>query len=335
MKLASLRAGLDGELVLVSRDLTHMVRVSDIAATMQDALDNWAGVRPLLAARYQGLVEGTGSGVEPFNCAQVASPLPRAYQWCDGSVFAAHNDRMSKWINKPVDPRFYQEPWMYQGASDTFLAPTDSIPGVSEDWGIDYEAEVAVVTDAVPYGVTQKDAEAHVALVMLVNDISLRNLIPAELSKGFGFVQSKPASAFSPVAVTPDELGTAWRDCRVHLRLRSFVNGALFGDPDAGEMVHGFDRLVSHVAKTRAIGPGSIIGSGTVASADPARGTSCIVERRVVESLAHGNPSTPFLRFGDRVKLEMLDHNGQSIFGSIDQSVVRVEAGHIAGTPAA
>jgi fumarylacetoacetate (FAA) hydrolase len=283
-------------------------------------------VKPLLAARYQALIDGEEPKAEAFDPARVHSPLPRAYQWCDGSVFPAHNERMAKWIKKPIDPRYYEEPWMYQGASDAFLAPTDPIPGVSEDWGIDYEAEIAVVTDAVPYGVSVRAAGAHIALVMLANDVSLRNLIPAELSKGFGFVQSKPASAFSPIAVTPDELGSAWRDCRLHLRLRSFVNGTLFGDPDAGAMIHGFDKLIAHAAKTRALGPGSIIGSGTVASPDPARGTSCLAERRVVEALEHGSPKTPFLRFGDRVKLEMLDADGHSIFGFIEQEVVRVQA---------
>jgi fumarylacetoacetate (FAA) hydrolase len=325
MKLATLRTSRpDGELVVVSRDLKRMRRVSDIAPTLQAALDDWARAKPLLAARYQALVEGKDPAAEAFDPARAHSPLPRAYQWCDGSVFSAHMERMAKWIKKPIDPRYYDEPWMYQGASDAFLAPTDPIPGVSEDWGIDYEAEVVVVTDAVPYGVKEQAAGTHIALVMLANDVSLRNLIPPELSKGFGFVQSKPASAFSPIAVTPDELGGAWRDSRLHLRLRSFVNGVMFGDPDAGEMIHAFDKLISYVAKTRALSPGSIIGSGTVANSDPARGTSCITERRVIETLDHGSPKTPFLRFGDRVKLEMLDQNGHSIFGAIEQEVVRV-----------
>lgn len=325
MKFATLRTNKpDGELVVVSRDLTRMSRVRDIAPTMQAALDDWARVKPLLDARYQSLVQGKDTAAEAFDPARAHSPLPRAYQWCDGSVYSAHMERMAKWINKPIDPLYYQEPWMYQGASDAFLAPTDPIPGVSEDWGIDYEAEVVVVTDTVPYEVKEQAAGAHIALVMLANDVSLRNLIPPELNKGFGFVQSKPASAFSPIAVTPDELGNAWRDCRLHLRLRSFVNGSMFGDPDAGEMIHGFDRLIAYVAKTRALAPGLIIGSGTVANSDPARGTSCITERRVIETLAHGNPKTPFLRFGDRVKLDMLDQDGHSIFGAIEQEVVRV-----------
>jgi fumarylacetoacetate (FAA) hydrolase len=208
MKLATLRTSRpDGELVVVSRDLKRMRRVRDIAPTLQAALDDWGRAKLLLAARHQALVEGKDSAAEAFDPARAHSPLPRAYQWCDGSVFSAHMERMAKWIKKPIDPLYYDEPWMYQGASDAFLAPTDPIPGVSEDWGIDYEAEVVVVTDAVPYGVKEQAAGAHIALVMLANDVSLRNLIPPELSKGFGFVQSKPASAFSPIAVTPDELG--------------------------------------------------------------------------------------------------------------------------------
>ena len=210
---------------------------------------------------------------------------------------------------------------MYQGASDGFLAPTEDIPAASEDWGIDYESEIAVITTRVPYGATPAQAGASIALVMICNDVSLRNLIPAELAKGFGFVQSKPASAFSPVAVTPDELGGAWRDFRLYGRLRSYVNGTLFGDPDPGAMVHGFDRIVAHAAKTRALSAGSIIGGGTVANDDPARGTSCITERRVLETFSGGKPITPFLRFGDRVRIEMFGEDGVSLFGAIDQKV--------------
>ena len=322
MKLASLRSTKpDGELVVVSRDLRTMVRVAEVAPTLQAALDDWARVRPRLEDRYRRLLAGDEGSAEPFDPRRAHSPLPRAYQWCDGSVFPAHMERMAKWIQKPVDPRFYEEPFMYQGASDAFLAPTDDIPAVTEDWGVDYESEVAIVTDAVPYGTPAGKAGAHIALVMLCNDVSLRNLIPPELSKNFGFVQSKPASAFSPVAVTPDELGAAWRDCRVHLPLRSHVNGTLFGDPDAGQMIFGFDRLIAHAAKTRPLSAGTIVGSGTVANADARRGTSCITERRVIETLEHGSPRTPFLKFGDRVRIEMLGADGQSIFGAIEQTV--------------
>jgi fumarylacetoacetate (FAA) hydrolase len=322
MKLATLRsARLDGELVVVSRDLKRMASAADIAPTLQAALDEWEGSSARLAERYCELNDGTNG--EAFDLARALSPLPRAYQWCDGSVYEAHMTRMAKWTNKPVDPRYYNEPWMYQGASDAFLAPTEDIPAASEDWGIDYEGEIAVVTTAVPYGASPAQAGAAIALVMLCNDVSLRNLMGAELSKGFGFVQSKPASAFAPVAVTPDELGNAWRDFRLHLPLRSYVNGKLNGDPDAGEMIHGFDRLIAHVAKTRALSAGSIIGGGTVASDDPQRGTSCLAERRVIEMLNTGEMATPFLQFGDRVRLEVLDGDGQSVFGIIDQIVVQ------------
>ncbi len=323
MKLATLRSARpDGELVVVSRDLARMTRAADIAPTLQAALDDWSAIRPRLAERYEALMAGQAPA-EPFDPALAHSPLPRAYQWCDGSVYIAHTERMSKWIKKEVDPRYTTEPWMYQGASDGFLAPRDDIPAVDEAWGIDYEGEIAVITDAVPYGVPVAQAGAHVALVMLANDVSLRNLMAAELSKGFGFVQTKPASAFSPVCATPDELGAAWRDSRLHLPLRSWVNGKRFGDPDAGEMVHGFDRLIAHTAKTRALSAGSIIGSGTVASRDPKRGVSCLQEQRVIEALEFGEAKTPFLHFGDRVRIEMLDEAGQSVFGAIEQTVVK------------
>jgi fumarylacetoacetate (FAA) hydrolase len=321
VKLATLRAALpDGELVVVSRDLARMMRAKDIAPTLQAALDQWTSAQPRLVERYQALNAGQG---EPFDPKRAHSPLPRAFQWCDGSVYEAHMLRMGKWIGKDVDPRYYQEPWMYQGASDAFLAPHDDIPAGSEDWGIDYEGEIAVVTTSVPYGATPVQAGAAIALMMLCNDVSLRNLIGPELSKGFGFVQSKPASAFAPVAVTLDELGDAWRDFRLHRPLRSHVNGELFGDPDAGAMLHGFDRLVAHAAKTRALSAGSIVGGGTVANTDPGRGTSCITERRVIEQLNTGKMVTPYLRYGDRVRLEVLDGEGQSIFGTIEQTVVQ------------
>jgi fumarylacetoacetate (FAA) hydrolase len=323
MKLASLRAKRpDGELVVVSRDLKRMARASDIAPTLQAALDDWQALRPRLEERFEAL-ERDRVRSEPFDQKAAHSPLPRAYQWCDGSVYAGHNERMAKWQNKPLDPRWYQEPWMYQGMSDGFLAPTDDIPGQTEDWGIDYEGEVAVVTGAVPYAASAAAAAHAILLVMLANDVSLRLLIGPELSKGFGFVQSKPASAFSPVAATLDELGAHWRDCRVHYPLVSHVNGEKHGDPDAGEMVHGFDRLIAHVAKTRTLGPGSIIGSGTVSSKDETRGTSCLAERRVIEQLATGAPRTPWLKFGDRVRIEMFDERGASIFGAIDQKVAK------------
>lgn len=321
VKLATLRSSRpDGELVVVSHDLKRMARAGDIASTLQAALDDWDATRPRLAQRYLSINNGGES--EPFDQSRAHSPLPRAYQWCDGSVYEAHMQRMAKWINKPVEKRYYDEPWMYQGASDAFLAPTDDIPAGSEDWGIDYEGEIAVVTTAVPYGASSAEAGSRIALLMLCNDVSLRNLIGPELSKGFGFVQSKPASAFAPVAVTPDEVASAWRDFRLHLPLRSHVNGKLYGEPNAGEMVHGFDRLIAHTAVTRALSAGSIIGSGTVANNDASRGTSCLTERRVLEILAGGEAKTPYLQYGDRVRLEVFDEHGQSVFGAIDQKVV-------------
>lgn len=322
MKLATLRtAATDGELVVVSRDLSRMTRVRDIAPTLQAAIDDWAAVRPALEDRYARLSAGEDPAAEPFDPAQAHSPLPRAFQWCDGSVYRAHAVRMQKWIGKPLPESYSEELWMYQGASDAFLAPTEDIPAKSEDWGIDYEAEIAVVTTRVPYGAAPETAAEHIALLMLCNDVSLRNLIPAELEKGFGFVQAKPASAFAPVAITPDEAGSAWRDWRLHVPVRSYVNGKLFGDPDAGEMEHGFDALIAHAARTRALGAGTIVGAGTIASEDPARGTSCLTERRVVEALEHGAPRTEYLRYGDRVRIEAIAEDGTSLFGAIDQRV--------------
>ena len=324
MKLATLKSDKpDGELVVVTRDLGRMARVGDIAPNLQAALDDWARARPRLEERFRQLDSGEQPG-EPFDRARAHSPLPRAYQWLDGSVYAGHNERMARWRNIPLNPHYYTEPWMYQGCSDGFLAPTEDIPGASEDWGIDYEGEIAVVTDFVPYGCKTEDAGHHIALVMLANDVSLRELIGDELSKGFGFVQSKPASAFSPVAATPDELGAAWRDSALHRPLLSFINGVKFGDPDAGGMTHNFARLISHAAKTRSLAVGTIVGSGTVAGKDTDRGVSCLAEQRVIEALEHGKAKTPYLRFGDKVRIEMLDERGNSIFGAIEQTVRRV-----------
>jgi len=322
LKLATLRsARRDGELVVVSRDLSRFTRTSAIAPTLQAALDDWSALRPRLEEISMRLNEGSTG--EPFDPRQCLSPLPRAYQWCDGSVYQAHMERMGKWIGKPVDPRFWQEPWMYQGSSDAFLAPTEDIPAGSEEWGVDYEGEIAVIATDVVYGASPAQAGRSIALVMLCNDVSLRNLMGAELSKGFGFVQTKPQSAFSPVAVTLDELGGDWRDYRLHRALDSYVNGVKFGSPGAGDMVHGFDVLLAHAAKTRSLCAGTIVGGGTVASMDASHGTSCITERRVLEILSGGEPKTPFLRYGDTVKLEMLDDAGRSIFGAIEQRMAR------------
>jgi len=321
MKLATLRNGRrDGELVVVSRDLTRMARVAGIAPTLQAALDDWSRTRPLLQARYERLTAGDEPG-EPFDQRAALSPLPRAYQWADGGVYLAHQQRMRP---EGVPAWFASETSMYQGGSDGFLAPTDDIVHADTAWGIDYEAEVAVITDDVPYGTPEADAGRFIALLMLVNDVSLRNLIPAELGKGFGFFHSKPATAFAPVAVTPDELGAAWTNWRVHGRVRSTINGELWGEPDAGEMSFGFEHLIAYCAKTRSLAAGTIIGAGTIANADVARGFSCIAERRSVEASQSGAATTPYLAFGDRVHIEMLNEQGESIFGAIDQRVAEL-----------
>ncbi len=323
MKLATLRDGTrSGELVVVSRDLTRCVSVADEVATMQEALDRWESMAAPLREISQDLNSGAVRDAPPFDQARAMSPLPRAYQWADGSAYINHVELLRKARGAEMPESFRSDPLMYQGGSDGFLGPRDDIRLESEDWGIDFEAEVAVVTDDVPMGTNAKTAADHIKLIMLVNDVSLRNLIPAELAKGFGFFQSKPASAFSPVAVTPDELGKAWDGARVHLPLVTHLNNAEFGRVDCGaDMVFDFPALIAHAAKTRALGAGTIIGSGTVSNYDRSKGSSCIAERRALESIEHGAPQTPYMRFGDRVRIEMFDGKGKSIFGAIDQHV--------------
>jgi fumarylacetoacetate (FAA) hydrolase len=324
MKLASLKPGRDGALVVVARDLKTCVPVSHIAHTLQAALDDWHDAAPKLAQAYEQLNGGAATNARPFDPKQCMSPLPRAYQWADGSAYVTHVELVRKARGAEMPPSFWTDPLMYQGGSDSFIGPTDDIVAGDEAWGIDFEAEVAVVTDDVPYGTLAADAGEHIKLLMLVNDVSLRNLIPAELAKNFGFFQSKPASAFSPVAVTPDELGGAWRDAKLHLPLQVWLNGEKFGEPDAGvDMTFSFAQLIAHAAKTRAMAAGSIVGSGTVSNKSGNVGSCCIAERRTIETLETDMPSTPFLKFGDRVRIEMRDVNGQSIFGAIDQHVVQ------------
>jgi fumarylacetoacetate (FAA) hydrolase len=258
---------------------------------------------------------------------RLMAPLPRAYQWADGSAFLYHVELVRKARNAEMPPEFYKDPLMYQGGSDDFIGPRQNIEAVDEAHGIDFEAEVAVITDDVPMGTDAPSARGHIRLVMLVNDVSLRNLIPAELAKGFGFFQSKPASSFSPVAVTPDELGVNWRDAKLHLPLRSQLNGKPFGQPNAGaDMNFDFGQLIAHAARTRNLRAGTIIGSGTVSNRDPTAGSSCLAERRMIETIRQGKPSTPFMKFGDRIHIEMLDESGRSIFGAIDQKVVQYKA---------
>jgi len=323
MKLGSLRErGRDGALVVVSRDLSRVARVPEVALTLQGALDDWAAVAPRLRDAHDRLERGTIAGAFAFDASQVAAPLPRAFQWVDGSAYLSHVERVRKARGAEMPESFRTDPLMYQGGSDGFLGPRDPILAASEDWGIDLEAEVAVVTDDVPMGCAAAAAGRHVALLLLVNDVSLRNLIPAELAKGFGFLQGKPASALSPVAVTPDELGSAWDGARVHLPLRSFVNERPIGWPHcAADMAFDFPALIAHAARTRALGAGTILGSGTVSNYDRSVGVSCLAEQRMIETIESGAASTPFLRFGDRVKIEMLDGAGRSIFGAIDQRV--------------
>jgi fumarylacetoacetate (FAA) hydrolase len=333
MKLATLKSGgRDGTLVVVSRDLVTCQAVPKVARTLQQALDDWDHVAPKLRHVYDQLNAGTAAGAESFIEEECASPLPRAYQWADGSAYINHVELVRKARGAQVPPSFYTDPLMYQGGSDSFVGPCDPIAVLSEEWGVDLEAEVAVVTGDVPMGATVEQAAGAIRLVMLVNDVSLRNLIPKELEKGFGFFQSKPASAFSPVAVTPDELGDAWRDSKLHLPLLVTLNDQPFGRPNAGDdMTFSFAQLIAHAAKTRELGAGSIIGSGTVSNkqgslhgssiANGGVGYCCLAELRMYETIEQGAPSTPFLRFGDTVRIEMLDADGASVFGAIDQEV--------------
>jgi len=327
MKLASLPHGRDGQLVVVSRDLSRCVAVPHIAPTLQRTMDEWTHLAPRLMRVYEILNDGDAEGAKPFNPRDCASPLPRAYQWADGSAYVTHVELVRKARGAEMPPSFWTDPLMYQGGSDSFIGPCDPISAGDEAWGIDFEAEVAVITDDVPPGVGASGAEHHIKLLMLVNDVSLRNLIPSELAKNFGFFQSKPASAFSPVAVTPDELGEAWSGGKVHLPLTVDFNGVRFGSPNAGEdMTFSFPQLIAHAAKTRMLGAGTIVGSGTVANKDHSHGSCCIAERRTLEQLEHGAPRTPFMKFGDRVRIEMFDSEGRSIFGAIDQDVIRYES---------
>ena len=328
MKLASLNTGRDGALVVVSRDLARFLPAD---MTMQAALDDWHNTQPVLQALYVRANAGEG---EVFDEAMCASPLPRAYQWADGSAYVNHVELVRKARGAEMPESFWTDPLMYQGGSDTFLAPRADIVMADPSWGIDFEGEVAVVTDDVPMGATVEEAAAAIRLVMLVNDVSLRNLIPAELGKGFGFFQSKPSSAFSPVCVTPDELGDDWRDGRLHRPLAVHYQGEAFGEANAGvDMTFNFPTLVAHAAKTRPLGAGAIIGSGTVSNKDadgsPGKpivegglGYSCLAEVRMIETINEGSPRTAFMNDGDVVRLEMHDANGHSIFGAIEQRVV-------------
>jgi fumarylacetoacetate (FAA) hydrolase len=328
MKLGSLKeGGRDGTLIVVSRDLSRAVRVPSIASTLQRALEDWEQAAPRLNQVYEvlnGSPAETINGEESFavDFAELAAPLPRAYEFVDGSAYLPHVERVRRARGAEVPESFYTDPLMYQAVSAGFYGPRDPILVASEDYGIDLEAEVLVVTDDVPMGVSPEQAARHIQLVGLVNDVSLRALIPAELAKGFGFLQSKPRSALSPVLVSPDELGEAWQDCKLHRPLLTHINGQWFGAPQAGvDMQFDFAQLVAHAARTRPLSAGTLVGSGTVANQDTALGASCFAEKRTVETLQTGKPITPFLKFGDRVRIEMLDEQGASLFGAIEQTV--------------
>ncbi|WP_322103704.1 fumarylacetoacetate hydrolase family protein [Paraburkholderia sp. J41] len=324
MKLATLKDGTrDGQLIVVSRDLRNAAIADAIAPTLQRVLDDWRFYAPQLAELYEALNHGRARNAFSFDASACMAPLPRAYQWADGSSYVNHVELVRRARGAQMPEEFWTDPLMYQGGSDDFIGARDDIVCASEAFGIDFEAEVAVMTGDVPMGATPEAALRAVRLVTLVNDVSLRNLIPAELAKGFGFFQSKPASAFSPVAVTPDELGEHWREGRVHLPMLVYWNGCKVGQPDAGtDMVFHFGQLIAHAAKTRNLRAGAIVGSGTVSNKDAKRGYCCIAEKRCLEMIEHGAAQTEFMKFGDTVKIEMLDEAGKSIFGAIEQAVV-------------
>lgn len=323
MKLATYKDGSrDGQLVVVSRDLSLAHFASDIATRMQQLLDDWNFISPQLEELSQSLNHGKARHAFAFDPKMCMAPLPRAYQWADGSAFINHVELVRKARNAEVPESFYSDPLMYQGGSDDFIGPCDDVVCPSEEFGIDFEAEVAVVTGDVPMGVSADAAIENIRLLMLVNDVSLRKLIPAELAKGFGFFQSKPATAFGPVAITPEELGAAWRGGRVHLNLESRWNGKRVGLCDAGpEMTFHFGQLIAHLCKTRYARAGSIVGSGTVSNKDWSRGYSCIAEKRAIETIESGAPKTEFMKFGDTIRIEMNGADGASLFGAIEQRI--------------
>ena len=328
MKLATYKDGSrDGQLVVVSRDLSTAHYATGIASKLQQVLDDWNFISPQLQDLYETLNSGKARHAFPFEPAQCMAPLPRAYQWADGSAFINHVELVRKARNAEVPDTFYTDPLMYQGGSDDFMGPRDDVVVASEDFGIDFEAEIAVITADVGMGTTPDKAIDGVRLVMLANDVSLRNLIPAELAKGFGFFQSKPATAFSPVAVTIDELGDAWKDGRLHMTLQSTWNGRKVGMCEAGpEMTFHFGQLIAHLCKTRNVHAGSVIGSGTVSNKDWTRGYSCIAEKRAIEAIEGGKPVTEFMKFGDTIRIEAKGKDGQSVFGAIDQKVVALQS---------
>ncbi|HEY6979360.1 fumarylacetoacetate hydrolase family protein [Reyranella sp.] len=325
MKLATLKeGGRDGTLIVVDRGLTRAVRATGIVPTLQKAIEDWTSLSPRLAALSEQLRDGKAPGSFDLDTAALAAPLPRAFQWADGSAYVVHVELVRKARGVEMPPSFWTDPLMYQGGSDSFVGPNDEIELEDEAWGIDFEGEIGVIVDDVPMGTSAAAARRHIKLVTILNDVSLRNVIVTELAKGFGFFHGKPATAFAPVAVTPDELGEAWDGGKLDLPLISTLNGKEFGHPNAAtDLTFDFGQLIAHAARTRHLEAGTVVGSGTVANRDPSAGCSCIAERRVRETIDNGKPATPFMRFGDRVRIEMFDRAGHSIFGAIDQRVVR------------
>lgn len=323
MKLATIKNNTrDGQLVVVNRDLTKAVKVPEISKTLQEAIDNWEIIAPKLEQVYQQLQNETALNSFDFDSAQAMAAIPRAYHWADGSAYVTHVELVRKARNAELPETFWTDPLIYMGASDAFIGANDDIKIENEEWGIDFESEVAVITDDVPAGVSVKNAQKHIKLIAIINDVSLRNLIPNELSKQFGFYQSKPWTSFAPVVVTPDELGNSWNDTKVHLPLLSTLNSKIIGSPNAGiDMTFNFAQLIAHAAKTRSLMAGSIIGSGTVANQGSPNGSSCLAEVRCLEIIKDGKASTPFMSFGDRIEIEMKNEQGNSIFGKIDQVV--------------
>jgi fumarylacetoacetate (FAA) hydrolase len=327
MKLASLKeGGRDGTLIVVDRELRRAVRATNIASTLQKALDDWARVAPRLAALAEELRDDKAPGSFELDTKALAAPLPRAYQWADGSAYVVHVELVRKARGVEMPPSFWTDPLMYQGGSDSFIGANDEIELGDEAWGIDFEGEIGVITDDVPMGISPEAARKHIKLVTILNDVSLRNVIVSELAKGFGFFHGKPATAFAPVAVTPDELGSAWDGAKLNLPLISTLNGREFGHPNAAtDLTFDFGQLIAHAARTRYLEAGTVVGSGTVANRDASVGCSCIAERRVRETIDTGKPATPFMKFGDHIRIEMFDRQGQSIFGAIDQMVVKYD----------
>lgn len=326
MKLASLKQGRDGQLIVVSRELDQYVSAQEVVPTLQAALDDWNKYQPLLQALSDDLAKGKRPDARDLDKNGLAAPLPRTYEFLDGSAYLPHVERVRRARGAEVPESFYEDPLMYQATAAGFMGPRDPVLAVSEEHGIDFEAEVIVVTDDVPMAASPAEAAAHIRLIGLVNDVSLRNLIPGELAKGFGFLQSKPRSALSPVLVTPDELGDAWRDSVLHLPLHSYLNGEWFGSPDAGtDMQFNFGQLVAHAARTRPLAAGTIVGSGTIANQDTSLGASCLAEKRMLEIIADGKPETPFMSFGDTIRIEMLNQDDENIFGSIEQVIEQYE----------